>query len=87
MIHYWPKGDDVGGRDVTIKSDPKNGALQDITRELIDPMYYFFPDAQFNGVLIFENPTTNIDGYTLSDNAELMRFLGKLVAASRGLVD
>lgn len=85
MAHVWPKGSDVGGRAVDIDKDPRNGTLQDNLTPLIDPVYYFFPDAQFNGVLIFEKPTINADNLPLTDNAELMRFISRLVDTGRGL--
>lgn len=85
MAHYWPKGGDVGGRDVEITKDPRNGAVQDALRPVIDPLYYFFPDAQFNGVVMFEKPTVNADNLTLTDNAELMRFISNLVRSGRQL--
>lgn len=85
MNHYWPKGADVGGRAVDLEKDPRNGTLQDNLNPLIDPIYYFFPDAQFNGVIIFEKPTVNADNLPLTDNAELMRFISRLVETGRGL--
>lgn len=85
MAHYWPKGADVGGRPVDIEKDPRNGTLQDNVKPMIDPVYYFFPDAQFNGVLIFEKPTVNADSLPLTDNGELMRFISRLVETGRGL--
>lgn len=81
--HVWPKGFDVGGREVETQRDPRNGALQDGLQPLIDPVYYFFPDAQFNGVIIFANPTVNVNSEPLNDNAELMRFLSKFVQSGR----
>jgi hypothetical protein len=87
MAHNWPKGGDVGGREVAITKDPRNGTIQDAVslNPMIDPLYYFFPDAQFNGVLMFEKPTVNADNLTLTDNAELMRFISKLVDSGRQL--
>jgi hypothetical protein len=86
MAHYWPKGGDVGGRSVEITKDPRNAALQDGVKPLVDPIYYFFPDAQFNGVIIFEKPTVNADNIVLTYNAELMRFVSKLVQSSRSFI-
>lgn len=88
IAHIWPKGDDIGGRQVGITRDPRNGTVQDFhpqggPRPLIDPVYYFFPDAQFNGVLIFDPPTINADGVPLNDNAELMRLISKLEEVRR----
>ncbi len=81
--HRWPKGNDVGGRQVELTRDPPNGVYQDIPTPLVDPIYYFFPDAQFNGVVIFPQPTQGRTGEYLTHNAELMRFVSKLVQARR----
>ena len=83
IAHIWPQGDDIGGRKVDLTRDPRNGTLQDLDRPLIDPVYYFFPDAQFNGVLIFDPPTINADGVPLTDNAELMRLISKMEEVRR----
>ncbi len=76
--HRWPSGDDVGGPVVNIEIDPRNGTIKDKDQRLIDNVYFFFPDATFSGVLIFPDPTINVDGRTLTRNAELFRFIGKL---------
>ncbi len=76
--HKWPKGSDVGGPQVNIDIDPKNGTIKDPGQKLIDEFYLFFPDATFSNVLIFPNPTKNIDGKTLTRNAELFRFIEKI---------
>ena len=73
----------LGLRLVDIVTDPRNGTLQDGATPLVDRRYYFLPDAQFNGVLIFATPTRNADNVPLSDNAELMRFLTKFVQVGR----
>ncbi len=92
MKHLWPSGSNVGGRPVDLAEDPRNGTLQDVhfvtntqpvSQPLVDPVYYFFPDAQFHGVLIFDEPTVNADGQPLTHNAELMRLVSKLVQAGR----
>ncbi len=76
--HAWPKGDDVGGPEVNIDIDPKDGTTKDKDQRLIDEFYLFFPDATFSGVLTFPDPTVNVDGKTLTRNAELFRFIGKM---------
>jgi hypothetical protein len=76
--HIWPQGADVGGRRVDITRDPRNSTLQESISpalRVIDPVYYFFPDAQFNGVVVFAEPTVNADGEMLTHNAELMRLI------------
>ncbi len=77
--HKWPRGDDVGGPTVNIDIDPKNGTIKDEDQRLIDKFYLFFPDATFSRVLVFPDPTVNIDGKTLTRNAELFRFIGKIL--------
>lgn len=46
---------------------------------LFDPIYYFFPDATFSGMIEFEQNIESFTGEDLTDNAKLHRFFSKLV--------
>ena len=76
--HKWPKGDEVGGPEVNIDLDPKNGSIKDEDQELIDTQYMFLPDATFSGIMVFPDPTINTDNKTLTRNAEFFRFIKKI---------
>lgn len=90
--HVWPSGPNVGGPPVGVVRDPRTQTTKDKTLQCLDgtpcpdgsinPVYFFFPDPTFGGILGFTDPQTggpivNADGETLNRNAAAARFVAK----------